>query len=116
MADYFNVTQGAEQKSPAETQVVEEKKTNDGAEYTLKLIANVILVAGIIATLICLFTLVFSEEPSPGYRYATDTAFNASGFVTTVMVLFATLISWSTMHVLANISSTLKEILKAINK
>jgi isoprenylcysteine carboxyl methyltransferase (ICMT) family protein YpbQ len=76
-----------------------EKKDVNNAEKTLSTIADIILFVGIIVTVICLPTVCFADEE-----------FSPSGFITTVMVLFSSLISWSIMHVLANISFTLKEL------
>lgn len=72
--------------------------------------AGFILVCGIIASIICLFNIVWVQNPE--YQYIDDKIFSPSGFVTTVMVLASSLISWSFMRVLANISVTLK----AMNK
>ena len=58
----------------------------------------------------CLFNIVWVQNPE--YQYIDDKIFSPSGFVTTVMVLASSLISWSFMRVLANISVTLK----AMNK
>ena len=85
-----------------------EKKDENSAEKTLATIADIILIVGIIVTVICLFTLCFVEVPKSMYR--TEKKFSPSGFATTVMVLFSSLISWSVMKVLSNISLTLKEI------
>ena len=85
-----------------------EKKDENSAEKTLATIADIILIVGIIVTIICLFTLCFVEVPKSMYR--TEKEFSPSGFATTVMVLFSSLISWSVMKVLSNISLTLKEI------
>lgn len=85
-----------------------EKKDENSAEKTLSTIADIILVVGIIVTVICLFTLCFVEVPKS--MYSTKTEFSPSGFATTVMVLFSSLISWSVMKVLSNISLTLKDI------
>lgn len=85
-----------------------EKKDENSAEKTLATIADIILVVGIIVTVICLFTLCFVEVPKS--MYSTKTEFSPSGFATTVMVLFSSLISWSVMKVLSNISLTLKDL------
>ena len=86
----------------------QEKKNENSAETTLATIADIILVVGIIVTVICLFTLCFVEVPKS--MYSTKTEFSPSGFATTVMVLFSSLISWSVMKVLSNISLTLKNL------
>lgn len=91
-----------------------EKKNENSAEKTLATIADIILVVGIIVTAICLFTLCFVEVPKS--MYSTETKFSPTGFATTVMILFSSLISWSVMHVLANISLTLKELNGKIKK
>lgn len=85
-----------------------EKKDENGAEKTLSGLADIILIVGIIVTIICLFTLCFVEVPKS--MYSTEKVFSPSGFATTIMVLFSSLISWSVMCVLANISLTLKEL------
>lgn len=85
-----------------------ETKDENSAEKTLATIADIILIVGIIVTVICLFTLCFVEVPKS--MYSTKTEFSPSGFATTVMVLFSSLISWSVMKVLSNISLTLKEL------
>ena len=83
-----------------------EKKDENKAEKLLSEMADIILVVGIIGTFICLFTLCFVDKSA----YSSEKEFNPSGFVTTVMVLLSSLISWSVMRVLANISLTLKDI------
>ena len=95
---------------PVESQNTPETQSGISAEKILINIANIILILGIIGTIICLFTLCFIEAPKPGYTYRTEMTFNPAGFATTIMVLFSTIISWSVMKVLANISLTLKKI------
>ena len=87
-----------------------ETKTDNSAETTLVVIANIVLVCGIIASVICFFSIVWVQNPE--YHYIDDKIFSPSGFVTTVMVLASSLISWSFMRVLANISLSLKDINK----
>lgn len=86
-----------------------ETKVNNSAEETLTTVAFTILVLGIITTVICFFSICFVETLKPGYEYVTEKKFNPAGFATTVMIFFTSLISWSIMKVLANISLTLKE-------
>lgn len=78
------------------------------AENTLKTIAVVILVIGIIATLVLLVTIVWVD--SGRYSYSTDIVFNPAGFATTLAVFLSTLISWASLRVLADISINLKKI------
>lgn len=98
------------QVKPAQNDVTHEASSNDGAEKTLNSIASIILVCGIIASIICLFTIVWVRDPQ--YVYTKHVMFNPSGFATTIMILMSSLISWSFMRVLANISLTLKDIKK----
>lgn len=90
--------------------MAEEKKVeiNYSAENTLESIATFILVAGIIATLICAFSIVVIRNPE--YVYIDSYIFNTEGFVITVAVFLSTLTSWASMKVFANISRSLKEI------
>ena len=107
-----NVLEGqnlSENKTP-ETKEAEKQKVDNSAENTLINIAKIVLTCGIIANIICLFTLAFIEDPKAGYSYRTETVFNPSGFATTIMVLLSSLVSWGILKVLANISLTLKEI------
>ena len=90
-----------------------EKRSGNGAENTLITIANIILLVGIIVTVICFFTICYVKEDDKWY---SEKVFNPSGFATTLMILLSSLISWSVMRVLANISLTLKEINGKIKK
>lgn len=81
-------------------------KKNRGAEDTLSIIADIVLVLGIIGTVVSLFTLALEGE--------NHNEFNPMGFAITFSALLSTLISWSVMKVLANISLTLKGINRKI--
>ena len=78
------------------------------AENTLKTIATIILICGIIVSVILLFTAMFIEEPS--YSYHTEKVFNPEGFVMTVGVLLSSIATWASLNVFANISLRLKGI------
>lgn len=94
---------------------VKETPIDNSAENTLSVIANIVLVCGVLATLICLFTIVFVKNPDYlGLDFQSKHIFNAEGFVSTIMILFSSLISWSLLKVVTNISITLKEINKKI--
>ena len=84
------------------------------AEKTLNGIGVFTLIAGIIATLVCLFTICWVEVPKSGYTYLTEKVFSGTGFATTVGVFIGSLLSWAVLRVLANISTSLKEINKKI--
>lgn len=99
----------------AETPATEQEQNNEidlSAEKTLNGIAVFVLIVGIIAALVCLFTIVFVQNPE--YKYHKELMFNASGFATTVEVIIGTLTGWALLKVVANISTSLKEINKKI--
>jgi hypothetical protein len=73
------------------------------AEDTLRVIAKIILYAGIVMSFVLLFTISFPSE-------AESIKFNLIGFATTLSVLFGSLILWATLTVLSNISTSLKKI------
>ena len=78
----------------------------DSAEKTLKVIALMTLILGIIAVFVMLFTICFV----PKYGDHGRSVFNPLGFGITCGVLISTLISWASLNVFANISLTLKKI------
>lgn len=94
MEENINQVSGVEQKTATPQPEVKAQPIDNSAENTLTTIAKIVLLCGIIVTVICLFTGFVNPE----------------GFVIAIMVLFSSLISWSLMKVLANISITLKEI------
>lgn len=96
-----------QQATPKVEVTKEQKITEITAEKVLSVLSVIILVCGIIATLICAFTITTIEA-----RYETE--FNPAGFGITVSILVGSLISWSIMKVLAHISITLKEIYKKL--
>lgn len=112
MEENVNEALGIKEDAQLTQEAPKEEPSNNGAENTLTTIANIVLVCGILASLICLFTIVWVKNPA--YTYHDEYMFNPSGFATTVMILLSTLISWSFMKVLANISLTLKDINKKI--
>lgn len=109
MEENVNELLGIKEETQVTTEAPKEESSNNDAENTLTVIANVVLVCGIIASLICLFTIVWVRNPAYTYH---EYMFNPSGCATTIMILISSLISWSFMKVLANISLTLKDINK----
>lgn len=121
MEENVNEILGVSNESEANTEVrtefkQQEKAINNEAENMLSIIANAILIVGLLSTLICAFTICFITGVKPGYTYVKETVFNPTGFATTITILFSTLISWSVMKVIANISLTLKDINKKLDK
>lgn len=92
------------------TKNVEEanKQPSYTAETTLTVIANIVLVVGIIVGLICLFTICWVD--SGKYSYSRDTVFNPSGFMGTIGVFVSSIVTWAVLKVFANISTNLKQI------
>ncbi|MBR1754920.1 MAG: hypothetical protein IJ739_00140 [Bacteroidaceae bacterium] len=85
-----------------------EQKNDNGAEKTLTTLATIILVVGSVLCLLCglsFMILLVSHE------YSAIVALLAA-----IPVLFGTLVTWSIMKVLANISLTLKDINKKLGK
>lgn len=94
--------------------VAETQEEDISAEKTLKRMANFILLVGISAAIICLFTICWVEVPKAGYSYITEKVFSGGGFATTVGILVGSLSIWAIFKVIANISITLKDINKKI--
>ena len=101
-----------ETPAPTTNTTPQEEELDLSAEKTLNGIAVFVLFSGIIATLICLFTICWIQNPE--YKYLHDKVFNPSGFATTVSILIGALATWALLKVLANISITLKQINKKI--
>ena len=94
----------------------------NGAENAITLIANVILILGIIATVICALTTIFVGTPQIDYtaygKVTVETAkeFNPYGLALTLIILFSTIMQWAFMKVIANISLNIKDINKKLGK
>lgn len=100
MAENINEALGV---STSNAPAANQRQDDNSAENTLSIIATVVLVSGLIASFVCLVTLTSIEV---GYHKE----FNPVGLGYTIMVLMSTLISWSVMKVLSNISLTLKDL------
>ena len=85
-------------------------KDDSNAENALRAIAGIILALGIIATIICAFTITYTNEGV----YFVEKKANIDGIITTITILFTSVVSWALMRVIADISTTLKEINKKI--
>ena len=69
-------------------------------EKTLKIIADIFLICGAIATLICLFTIVFVD------KYGDfGEGFSFTGFIISIGVLFSSVTFWAFLRVICNISN-----------
>lgn len=86
--------------------------SNNSAENTLNVIAGITLWVGIIGTIFCLLTLTTTKVVDPTYKYSIhyDTIFNPAGLAISIGVLFSTIVTWALLRVIANISTSLKEI------
>lgn len=85
---------------------------NNSTENALNVIAGIVLWGGIIATVFCLFALTTTKVVDPTYKYSIhyDTVFNPGGLVISIGVFLSTLTTWALLRVIANISTTLKQI------
>lgn len=87
---------------------------NMNGEKTLQIIANIILVCGIIATVVMLFIVAFHKTSD----YGDDREFSLSGFLYTIITLISSITTWAIFIVLSHISINLfniKDIIE-INK
>lgn len=91
------------------TSAQEKNEEDDSAENILKVLATIVLAGGIFISCIMMFTIAVIEIEGP---YHKEYEFSYTGFVLTIGALLSTLIAWSVMKVLANISLTLKDIKK----
>jgi preprotein translocase subunit SecG len=86
-------------------------------ERNLRIIANIILIVGIIASLILLFTIVVISSQqnyysSEGYVIGSESGkiFSATGLATTLATLLVSVTLWAFFRVISNISISLKMI------
>jgi len=127
--EVLGIQEAAPQKAPAEKPIYDgqlpstpkaessidnsaENSSGNSAENTLKGIAAIVLILGIIATIICFSTLCFVEKG----HYVSRIEFSAAGLVPTFATLLTSLAAWAVMRVLANISLTLKDINSKIKR
>ena len=123
MAESINEVLGVENSPKSETAENKDniennvKKDDNSAEETLNTIAWITLVVGIIATLICLFTVCWTTKTvvTQHFTYSEDitkdvTTFNPMGFAMTIGIFLSSLASWAFLRVISNISLTLKDI------
>jgi len=106
-----NINETLNLSGNSDTQITETVNNNNNTtdEKTLKTIANLILVVGIISSLILLFTVTFVKIPGK-YSWENEMAFNASGLVITIGTLFSSIGLWALLRVISNISISLKEL------
>ncbi len=94
----------------------EELHTSNSAENTIVVISNLILVIGIIASLLCAFTITYTEgiEYDESLNIRTVKVFNPSGLIVTILIFLFSLTQWAYLRVIANISLNIKEINKKL--
>ena len=93
-----------------------ELHASNRAENSIIVIANLILVIGIIASLLCAFTLTYTEgiDYDDNLNIKTVKVFNPSGLIITILIFLFSIIQWAFMRVIANISLNIKEINKKL--
>lgn len=77
-------------------------------EKTLKIIATIVLIVGIIATLICLFTITKTETTTSWG--SKESEFNMMGLLISILVGISSVTTWAILNVLSNISINLYKI------
>jgi hypothetical protein len=85
-------------------------------EKTLRTIAIVVLIVGIIATLTMFFTVTFPEKLKDGYSYTTERSFSLTGFLITIFTCLSSITTWAILNVLSNISINLFKIKDQYNR
>lgn len=85
------------------------KHMKNGAENAMTIFANLILIFGLIATVICAFTQIFVDVHQM-YGINTTKEFSPLGLFLTLGILFNTIMLWTFMKVVANISLNIKDI------
>ena len=100
---------------PSNTQP-KELHADNGAENSIIVISNLILVIGIIASLLCAFTITYPEgiEYDESLNIRTVKVFNPSGLIVTILIFLFSLTQWAYLRVIANISLNIKEINKKL--
>lgn len=77
----------------------------NNAESILRIVANIILVVGVINAIICAFNLCWVQDPN--YTQDESAIFNPTGLVFTLFVALGSFAAWALLNVIANISAKL---------
>lgn len=85
---------------------ISKQNITENAENTLRIVANIILIIGVLATIVLLFTIVVVKDPLHHYQKV----FSSEGFSVTVGTFLTVLVTWALLRVIANISYRLKNI------
>lgn len=86
-----------------------EETENTSAEKALTIIANIVLIVGVIGTLIMAFTITYTTIEGK-YNWQDETMVNPMGIVLTIATLMSSVTVWGLLKVICNISTSLKEI------
>lgn len=90
------------------TDLASQEELSLSEEKTLNVIANIVLILGIISSLILFFTIALIHK---SYLFGEDqTDLNTSGLVITLGVLLSSIAFWAFFRVISNISISLKEL------
>jgi len=81
------------------------KKSNE--EKILKIIANILLFLGIVATVVCAFTITYTNIRAGFLRYKE---ISEIGIAITIGVFIFSILVWAFLRVICNISNNLKEL------
>ena len=106
MEDNVNQILGVDNNEPTKQEVKETNPFNS-EEKVLRIIANVILVVGVLTGIICLGELTMIDV---GSGWIKSTVFNAAGFAASVSIILTTLALWAGLRLIASVSRTLRNI------
>lgn len=104
-----NIPQGSQDKTDQKPSMGSYFKDENRPEELLSFIATLVLVVGVIVTIVCAITLT-TETVYIAYYDTYKTKFSFMGLMYTLLSLVGTLLTWSFLKVIANISKTLKDI------
>jgi len=108
MEEQVNEILGVSESSPTQKKTsISEELISD--EITIKIIANIILIIGIISSIILLFTVAIIQTKGK-YSFEDKNVISMSGLVITIGSLISSIALWAFLRVIGNISITLKEI------
>lgn len=111
MEEHVDEILGIKEENPV-TEIAS-SKSEMSDENMLKIIANVILVVGIIASIVLLFTVAIVQvqiQDEYSYLTKTETRWSSAGFAITIGTFLFSIVLWSFFRVIINISISLKEL------
>lgn len=106
MKENVNDVLGVQETNETETAI--EYVDSYSHEKTLRVVATIVLIVGIIATLICLFTITKTETTTSWG--SKESEFNMMGLLISILVGISSVTTWAILNVLSNISINMYKI------